>query len=60
MNVKSIGAKRRKRFTKEQWLLLAIAAGFMAYIFAFNYVPIAGWILSFFRYKPSYGLDFSN
>ena len=60
MNAQNIKVKGRKPFTKEQWLLLAIAGCFMIYIIAFNYVPIAGWVLSFFKYKPSYGLDFSN
>ena len=51
---------RRKTLTKEQVLLLSIAVVFMLYIFAFNYVPIAGWVLSMFKYKPAYGLNFSK
>lgn len=52
------GKRTRKSYTKQQRILLAIAAAFMLYIFAFNYVPIAGWALSLFKYKPSYGLNF--
>ena len=32
----------------------------MLYIFAFNYVPLAGWVLSLFKYKPAYGINFAK
>lgn len=52
--------RKRKKLRKEQMILLALAGVFMAYIFAFAYVPIAGWALSLFKYKPAYGLDFTR
>ena len=52
--------KKRKPLTREQKILLLVAAVFMLYIVAFNYVPIAGWALSLFKYKPAYGLNFAR
>lgn len=50
----------RKPWRKEQKILFSIALVFMLYILAFNYVPIFGWVLSLFKYKPAYGLDFAK
>ncbi len=52
--------KEKKPWRKEQKRLLLIACVFMAYILAFNYVPIAGWVLSLFKYKPAFGLNFAK
>ncbi len=52
--------KARKPLRKEQKTLLLIAAVFMLYLIAFNYIPIAGWALSLFKYKPAYGLNFAR
>ena len=52
--------KARKPLRKEQKALLLIAAVFMLYLIAFNYIPIAGWALSLFKYKPAYGLNFAR
>ena len=51
---------KRKPLRREQKVLLAVAMVFMVYIFAFCYVPIAGWGLSVFRYKPAFGLNFAK
>lgn len=37
---------------KKQWSLLLFALPFMAAILFLKYVPIAGWVLSFFQYRP--------
>ena len=37
--------------------LLMIAVPFILFIAAFSYVPIAGWIISFFKYYPGIPLD---
>ena len=51
---------KRKPLRREQKVLLAVAMVFVVYIFAFCYVPIAGWGLSVFRYKPAFGLNFAK
>lgn len=55
-NVKKI----RKPLRKQQKILILVAAFFMLYIFLFNYVPIFGWLLSLFKYKPAFGLNFAK
>lgn len=57
-NVRKI-AGRKKPLTTEQKVLLILGVCFMAYIFAFSYVPLAGWSLSLFKCKPGYGLNFA-
>lgn len=52
--------RRRKPWRKEQKILFALASVFALYIFAFCYVPIAGWALAFFKYKPAFGLNFAK
>ena len=37
---------------KKQWSLLFLALPFMAIVFFMKYVPIMGWILSVFEYRP--------
>ena len=51
---------KRKPLRREQKVLLAVAMVFVVYIFAVCYVPIAGWGLSVFRYKPAFGLNFAK
>ena len=51
---------KRKPLRRERKVLLAVAMVFVVYIFAFCYVPIAGWGLSVFRYKPAFGLNFAK
>ena len=51
---------KRKPLRRERKVLLAVAMVFMVYIFAFSYVPIAGWELSMFRCKAAFGLNFAK
>ncbi len=51
---------KKKPLRREQKVLILVAGIFMLYIIACNYVPIAGWALSLFRYKPAFGLRFSK
>ena len=51
---------RRAPLSRERVILLILALCFSVYIFAFCYVPLAGWGLSLFKYKPAFGLDFSR
>ena len=60
MSTLNLTRRKRKPLRKEQKILLALAVVFMVYIFAFCYVPIAGWALSLFKYKPAYGLNFAK
>lgn len=46
--------KRRK---KKDWRLFLILLPLLALIIMFNYVPLAGWALSLFDYKPGLPLD---
>ena len=48
--------KKRFKLKKERVELTLLFVPFLIYIIAFKYVPIAGWALSFVRYKP--GLQF--
>jgi len=49
----------RERFdkNKEKLILLLIALPFIIITFMFNYVPLFGWILSFFDYTPGVPLN---
>lgn len=47
----------RKRLKRERLSLTLMAMPFVIFIFAFYYVPLLGWILSFFNYKPGYPLN---
>jgi len=53
---KRIRDKRIKR--NKKLMMLALAFPFIAVVIMFFYVPIAGWALSFFNYKP--GIPFSK
>ena len=37
--------------------LLLLALPFLAFILMFSYVPLAGWVYAFFRYRPGIPLD---
>ena len=50
--------KKRRKMTKERWILLCLAVPFILFVFAFSYVPLFGWALSFFEYRP--GITFTN
>ncbi len=42
----------KKRFLNHRMLLLYSALPLIALVFIFNYVPLFGWIFSFFDYRP--------
>lgn len=42
----------RKPWTRTQWMLLWTAIPFVAFVTAFYYVPVVGWILAFFKFRP--------
>ena len=42
----------KKRKKRKNWELFFIALPFMIMVIMFSYVPLAGWIISFFDYKP--------
>jgi ABC-type polysaccharide transport system permease subunit len=41
-----------RKHDKKNWSLFFIALPFMLLLIMFQYVPIAGWVISFFDYKP--------
>ena len=53
-------ASARRPLRRTQKRLLLIALFFIIYIIAFNYVPIFGWALSLYKYKPAFGLNFAK
>lgn len=42
---------------RRRWLLTLLAVPFVIHIIAVRYVPLAGWALAFFNYKPGRALD---
>jgi len=53
-----IATPKKKKMTKDRWTLLALASPFLLFFLAFNYLPLFGWSLSFFSYRP--GLTFET
>lgn len=49
--VKTANTVRKKR-KRQNWELFFIALPFMIMVILFSYVPLAGWIISLFEYKP--------
>ena len=49
--------KRKRRYTREGYVLLLIAVPFILYIFAMSYVPLFGWLLSLYNFRPGLGFD---
>jgi putative aldouronate transport system permease protein len=45
-------AVKKKKFRREGFVLTMLALPFVVFVFAFNYVPLFGWIYAFFDYKP--------
>lgn len=41
-----------KKRGRQRYVLLALALPLMALVFLFSYVPLMGWILAFFDYRP--------
>ncbi len=42
---------------RRRWLLTLLALPFVIHIIAIRYVPLAGWALAFFNYKPGKALN---
>jgi len=51
-------SRKRKKIEKESLTLLFIALPFVIFIIMFSYVPLMGWVLAFFNYKP--GMPFNS
>ncbi len=49
--------KAGKHKSKYQWKLLLLTLPFLIFIILFNYVPLLGWVISFFDYKVGRGLS---
>lgn len=47
----------KKRFLNHRMLLLYSALPLIAMVFIFNYVPLFGWVFSFFDYRPGVPLS---
>lgn len=60
MSMAAGSKRRRKPWTREQKILLCVAVVFMLYIFAFSYMPLFGWGLSLFNYKPALGMNLAK
>jgi putative aldouronate transport system permease protein len=45
---------QRARWTKGRWTLAAMAAPSLVLLLLFAYLPLVGWLLAFFDYKPGY------
>lgn len=53
MTVRARPARRkRKAITKNRLILFAAALPMVAFIFAFKYIPLFGWLFAFFKYQP--------
>ena len=48
----SLKPKKRKR----AWNLFFLALPMIVVVFLFSYVPLLGWFLALFEYKPGYAL----
>ena len=46
-----------QRKNRRKWMLMLLALPFVIHIIAIRYVPLAGWALAFFNYKPGKALD---
>jgi multiple sugar transport system permease protein/putative aldouronate transport system permease protein len=49
-----------QRTSKPSFKLFLVIAPFMVLLFLFSYLPLYGWIYSFFDYKPALGLGGSD
>lgn len=57
--IRKINKMNRKKLQGLKYFLIAVP--FMIFVFAFSYVPLAGWVYSIFTYKMGMRyLDFSN
>lgn len=56
--MQSNAAKPKK--PKKKYALLFWVLPFMAFVLLFNYVPLFGWIISFFQYRPGIKLSAEN
>jgi len=44
----------RHRWTHGKWILMAMATPSLLFLLLFSYLPLLGWLLAFFDYKPGY------
>jgi len=51
------GIPKKRKLRREGLVLLLCALPFAAFVLAFNYVPLYGWIYAFFNYKPGIPLS---
>ncbi len=51
---------RKKRFRINKVVLLSMALPFIVMVFVFNYIPLFGWAIAFFDYKPGLPLDINK
>ncbi len=58
--ITTIPGKKIKLTLNNKTILLMMALPFVAMVLVFNYIPILGWILAFFDYRPGVALDFSQ
>lgn len=55
MTTVSLPSSQRKK-KKKSWNLFFLALPLIIVVFLFNYVPLLGWALALFEYKPGYAL----
>ncbi|MEA4890135.1 MAG: ABC transporter permease subunit [Clostridiaceae bacterium] len=51
---------KKKKRNRDGIILLLMALPFVAFVFAFSYVPLFGWVFAFFNYKPGISLSQSS
>ena len=49
---------KKNKMNKDRWTLLLLASPFLLFFLLFSYLPLLGWSLSFFQYRP--GLTFET
>ena len=47
--------KKKKKITKEGWILLLMCVPFMIFIFMFTYITLFGWTYAFLDFRPAFG-----
>ena len=56
LNVETKPKKDLFKKIMKQKTLIIMSIPFLIYIFIFNYLPLAGWLMAFQKYKPAKGL----
>jgi ABC-type polysaccharide transport system permease subunit len=52
MSSYAVQLKAGKKWKKQHWLNFFLALPFVLYMILFRYVPLGGWVLSLYDYKP--------